>query len=202
MTHYRREPLIICDKNSDEIERFLRKQNSGYNLDHHSFPKNRHSLRSYEALAIYHLVKLYNYPDNEILEIGTGTGYTTAVLSKACPKAKITTLEPSVRERLIAQKTLSDFDNIRFNKLHSWDYYDEDKNFDVILVDGDTKHIEKDLIWWLNLNYGGMMLFRHYSEKKYPHVYHQLNRFVLEMGLLFDVIITDENNNGLVGLYK
>jgi predicted O-methyltransferase YrrM len=169
------------------------------------------SVKPYQAAIIYNLCLPYNFKGAKILEIGTGIGYSTSFIAKACPLAKIVTLNPTDTERWYAERQLSKlgFENIEYRSEKSWDYYGAgNKMFDVIFVDGDHKHIRNDYVWWQNVKDKGLMFFHDYtpsfSSRPQTFVFDELNKFCAEVGKEdFDVYVMDNLDHfGMVGFYK
>lgn len=166
------------------------------------------SMQEYQAACLYRLLKPYNDVDNRILEIGTGVGFSTYFIAKACPKAKIVTLNPNLLEQTHAKRFLGEYsgiDNVVYSDKLSWNYYGMgNKFFDVVFVDGNHNHITKDFRWWNNVNEDGLMLFHDYSEIEQPHVWNELNKFCGEIEREdFDVLIVDNKRKlGMAGFYK
>lgn len=173
--------------------------------------KFKGSVKPYQAAVLYSLALPYNHPDCKILEIGTGIGYSTSFLAKACPNAKIVTLNPTDAERWYAERQLGKLsldNNIEFKADKSWDYYGAGgKMFDLIFVDGDHARIRKDLVWWENVKTNGLILFHDYtpsfSSRPQTFVFDELNKFADEVGRDFDVMVMDNQDHfGMCGFYK
>lgn len=177
------------------------------------------TMQEYQAACLYALAKQYNTTEFcNVLEIGTGKGYSTSFLAQALPNADITTL--SVREdeseqaKNIVRNNLG-FKNVEFVIAKSWEYYQlisdpnhsKYQNYDFIFVDGDHARVRKDLVYWNSLNEGGLILFHDYCPKHAANpqevVYDALNDFKQTLTKTdFDVIVTDDVNIGMVGFYK
>jgi len=164
----------------------------------------------YQLIALYGLASQYNRLDAAILEIGTGDGASAFMLSRAAPSARIVSLTISHREAAQSGCRLgaAGCTNVDIVLRASWDYFRaEMRLWDMIFVDGDHNHIERDLQWWERLNVGGLMLFHDYSpmesEHPSPIVFAMLNMWL--RGLRrerFDVLIADDTATGMAGLYK
>jgi protein-L-isoaspartate(D-aspartate) O-methyltransferase len=92
--------------------------------------------------------------DETVLEIGTGSGYMTALMAEAA--ANVTTVEifPSLQD--IAKSRLTRFDNIEFaigDASHNWD---DGKTYDVIVLTGAVS--ELPVAYQHKLNLGGRLV--------------------------------------------
>ena len=164
----------------------------------------RAQLLPWQAAAVFKLALLCNRPGAMILEIGTGAGYSTAIMAQAAPNAHIMTLNTNEPERLDSLEALSPWRNIQSIGKASWDFLDgyRGPHLDLIFVDGDHKRVAKDLPWWDWVAPGGLMLFHDYSESQCPPVYNTLNKWRGELGQDFDVLLTDSDGVGMAGFYK
>lgn len=169
--------------------------------------KYKGSMQPYQAAVLYMLAKEYNY--SNVLEIGTGVGYSTYFLTKAAPQANIITINPNADEMKIAgdmfyhQKMKATF--LNSTSRHFWSIYDSD-NFDFIFVDGDHKDIQFDLKWIGRLNENGCILFHDYSDdtSKSPclPVYNALTAYQHIVGD-FSIYVRDTVNNfGMAGWFR
>ena len=166
----------------------------------------RGQLLPYQALALYELVKAYDRPGCNILEIGTFVGHSTAVMAQAAPRAWIVTLNPAGHEARKAINNLRDWPNVRVVGERSWDYLEHDGTpWDVIFVDGDHKHIMQDMPWWDRVRCGGLMLFHDYSPPEAanpcPRVYSAVNYLGELLGRPPDVLIVGRDKVGMAGFY-
>lgn len=168
--------------------------------------KYKGSMQPYQAACLYYLAKDYNHCN--ILEIGTGVGYSTFFLANACPNGLITTVNPVLNEMDIAEKSLWQYDNISYERNTSRYFFEHftDYDFDFILIDADHKDIKFDAQWYNRLNNDGLILFHDYSnsESKSPclPVWNELTTLTHSYGD-FDVKIVDSVNKfGMAGWYK
>lgn len=168
--------------------------------------KYKGSMQPYQAACLYYTCKQSEF--EKILEIGTGVGYSTFFIAKACPDAKIVTLNPNLLETEHAKRFLNDYcdlKNITFSEKMSWNYYGlGNKTFDMVYVDGNHKQVTRDFQWWNNINPNGLMLFHDYSEIEQPYVWNELNKFCGEIDRKdFDVLMIDNKRKlGMAGFYK
>lgn len=160
----------------------------------------RAQLLPWQAAALFKLTLPYDQPGAMILEIGTGAGYSTAIMAQAASGAHIVTLNTNEAERILSLKTLSSWRNVQSIGRSSWDFLADyaGPHFDVIFVDGDHKRVARDLPWWDWVAPGGLMLFHDYSERQCPPVYAALN----DWGRDFDVLLMDSDGIGIAGFYK
>lgn len=199
-----KEIVSIIRKDNPEIDAVLALSNS---VKQHY----KGTIMDYQAACLYALVKPYNNSDTRILEIGTGLGFSTSFLSQACPQSEIITLsvrpDESEHAKNIIRNNLG-FKNVEFVIAKSWEYAETNiELYNVIFVDGDHAKVQKDLVFWEQLNEGGLMLFHdycpEYAANPQPHVFATLNAFRERLGRAeFDVKIIDNSNIGMVGLYK
>lgn len=162
-------------------------------------------LLPYQAMALYTLAERYNVDKARILEIGTGLGYSASVIAQAAPKAQIITLNTSKDEVEVARKYLVNYANVFVANIASWDYLKDFNGgplFDMIFVDGDHKHVRRDMPWFNVLKPGGLMLFHDYSIMTSTDVYNTVNQFMSQLGRQLDVNIVDMDKIGMAGLFK
>lgn len=164
----------------------------------------RAQLLPWQAAALFKLTLPYDQPGATILEIGTGAGYSTAIIAQAASNAHIITLNTNKQERLDSLRALSPWRNIQSIGRASWDFLDSYRgpHLNMIFVDGDHKRMTRDLPWWDWVAPGGLMLFHDYSERQCPPVYGALNKWRDELGRAFDVLLMDGDGIGLAGFYK
>jgi len=174
------------------------------------------SVQQYQACVLYKLCKPYN--GCNILEIGTGLGYSMSYIAQACPNSNITSIGVRPDETEHAKNIIHNnlgFKNVDFVIGKSWEYNNiiSDPNssqyleFDVVFVDGDHARVQKDFVFWDRLNKGGLFVFHdycpEYAANPQPYVYATLNTLKDKLGRKdFDVEIVDSDNIGMVGLYK
>lgn len=172
------------------------------------------TMRDYQAAWLYVLARQYNKPELNILEIGTGKGYSTSYIAMACPNAHITTISIRADEQLEASQNLSKLalNNVDYVTVEtSWDYLEELKTIDVkldmVFVDGDHNRVKRDLGYWDILRDNGLFLFHDYcptfAANPQPIVYAELNAFKDRLPRKdFDIKLIDNDHIGMVGLYK
>lgn len=171
--------------------------------------KYKGSMQPYQAACLYYLAKEYNHCD--ILEVGTGVGYSTFFLANAAPQANIVTINPVRQEVDHAVSSLYMHKNIEYGVKTSRDYLsecvDNETFYDFIFIDADHKDIVFDANMWLTrLNNDGLICFHDYSgsNSKSPclPVFNELNSLKNSLGD-FDVKVVDNVNfYGLAGWYK
>lgn len=153
----------------------------------------------HQAAALYAFAKGYN--GGPLLEIGTFVGYTASLMAQAAPLARIITLNPTAHEVKEARVNLEYCPNVEVIQAKSWDYLKGYNGpfLDFIFVDGDHNRIARDLPWWDWVAKGGLMLFHDYSQVQCPPVFEGVNEFFDRDP---DILIKDDDGNGLVGFYK
>lgn len=92
--------------------------------------------------------------DETVLEIGTGSGYTTALLAKAAKSVTTVELFPSLQET--AQQRLTEFDNITFKQGDASQGWDDGQTYDVIFLTGAVAELPDSYKQQLNL--GGRLV--------------------------------------------
>lgn len=87
--------------------------------------------------------------DETVLEIGTGSGYNTALLAKSADQ--VTTVEyfPSILET--AKNRLQDYDNIQFCEGDGSQDWSDDKQYDVIYLSGAVTEVSAQYLQKLTL---------------------------------------------------
>lgn len=176
--------------------------------------KYKGSMQPYQAAVLYYLAKDYNHCN--ILEVGTGVGYSTYFLANAAPQANIVSINPNIDELKIARFTLDEKVTL-FSKTSRefWDMHkkgildDVDGNtqtWDFIFIDADHKDIKFDVQWFNRLNDNGMIVFHDYSnsESKSPclPVWNELTTLTHSYGD-FDIEVIDTVNKfGMAGWIK
>jgi predicted O-methyltransferase YrrM len=168
--------------------------------------KYKGSVQPYQAAVLYYLAKDYNHCN--ILEVGTGVGYSTYFLVNACPNGLITTVNPVLPEMDIAEKTLWQYNNILYERNTSKYFFNNSDgvSFDFIFIDADHKDIKFDVKWFDRLNDNGTIVFHDYSnsESKSPclPVWNELTTLTHSYGD-FDIEVVDSVNKfGMAGWIK
>ena len=93
------------------------------NLADKNVKQYKGSMQPYQAYCLYNIFKALQ--PSKILEIGTGVGYSTAYIAKACQHSKIITLNPNKQELEIAQNyhNILGLSNIEYVCKTSDEYY-------------------------------------------------------------------------------
>lgn len=167
-------------------------------------PKYKGSVQPFQAAFLYWLTARYVPTYGDILEVGTGLGYTSLVMAIAKPSAVINTLNPNNEECKIARKILEGNKNVSVNNVDSREWYayqtGEDL-YDLIFVDGDHKDIEFDCKWYDHLTDNGVIVFHDYSPlgswAACPPVFDHLNLKRLEWGEPTH-LVRDRGNVGMI----
>lgn len=169
--------------------------------------KYKGSMQPYQAAVLYYLAKDYNHCD--ILEIGTGVGYSTFFLANAAPQANIVTLNPNAQEWDIASQ-IPIKSRVHFINLTSREWFEDTgempETYDFIFVDGDHKDIKFDVQWYNRLNDNGTIVFHDYSNSKSKSpclpVWNELTTLKHSYGD-FDIEVVDTVNRfGMAGWVK
>lgn len=151
-----------------------------------SFAENKLAIESYMYRALWHFLdhqcgaaffkhpeKLFelvtqNRPKN-ILEIGTGIGYSAYIMHLANPDAKIATIEQEKDHCELAKKYLSEHSDIEVVESKAEDVLEKfaDKKFDLIFYDGYAPRL-----FFLNqferlLTKGGVLISANSQKKGY-----------------------------------
>lgn len=160
----------------------------------------RSKMKEYQYAALYWLARPYE--GGRILEIGTFKGRSALILSSACPKAEIITLEPYRFDE--ATRNTRGRGNITVVKEYSWDYLaaHPEASFHLVLVDGDHQQALRDTPWFNRLVPGGLILFHDYSPKACPPVYQVVNAMAQRLGREPDVLVMDDEGIGMAGFYR
>jgi len=158
----------------------------------------------HQAAALYVLAGQYNRRGAHVLEIGTFHGYSASIIAQAAPLAEIVTLNPSAKEATLAIKNLAPWPNVTVGTAASWDYMEgyRSPRLDMIFVDGDHKHIWRDMPWWAWVEEGGLMLFHDYSPRLCRPVYAAVGRLGEMLGREPDVLVMDDDGLGMAGFYR
>ena len=169
-------------------------------------PETRPQMLIYQLMAIYGLATQYNLQGAAILEIGTGFGASTFMLSKAAPLATIVSLSASAAEAEIAFKTLQTAGcvNVHVAVQMSWDRLAQytGPELDMVFVDGDHLCISRDMPWWNWLKVGGLMCWHDYSPRACPPVLAAVDAWAEKLGRPLDVLVMDDVGLGFAGIYR
>jgi len=85
-------------------------------------------------------------PDSKVLEIGTGSGYQTAILAELAGDVYTVEVRPELQER--ARQILAElgYDNIHFRVGNGWEGWPEEAPFDAIIVTAAATEIPQALV--------------------------------------------------------
>ena len=161
----------------------------------------------YHAMALFLLAQQYNHPGAHMLEIGTLWGHTAAVLALAAPEAHVLTVNTNEEEVVVARQKLACYTNVEVRCVASWSLLQTyvGPELDLIWVDGDHKHIARDVPWFRWLLPGGLIVFHDYSgpDSYTPSgVFWILNACCAIAERSFDVLIMNDRGEGMAGWYK
>lgn len=164
----------------------------------------RAQMLPWQGAALYALARPHNRCGGNILEIGTAGGYSATILSRACPNAHITTLNPVESEVSQTAPRLVMLGNVTSLCVASWDYLRlyHGPRFDLIFIDGDHKRCALDLPWWEYVRPLGVMLFHDYSPSACPPVFGAVAKLGKELGREPDIVVMDDHNVGIAGFCR
>jgi predicted O-methyltransferase YrrM len=148
--------------------------------------------------------KLFNLVQKEyaknILEIGTGIGYSAFIMNLACQNSKIDTIEMEEEHFLLAKKYLEKYENINLIKDEALNIIPKLENnfYDVIFYDGYAPQISlvKDFVRILKR--GGILISANINKKGIPKrdgaetkdYINYLNNFFVKEEIFEDIIVT------------
>lgn len=89
-----------------------------------------------------------------VLEIGTGSGYLTALLAKSAQD--VTTVDYSQSLLTSAKERLSQFDNIQYQSGDASSGWDDQKTYDIIVIGGALAELPEN--YKAQLNIGGRLV--------------------------------------------
>ena len=135
-----------------------------------------------------------------VLEIGTGSGYATAVLAKLAHE--VTTCDIDRQQLNAAQAVLKglQLDNIRYQAIDGLNTLPANARFDAIYIGGSLKTIPQQL--FPHLNNGGRMVVVVGSEPVQRCVRVTRDGDTFSEKVLFDTLITPLQDGNNAGWYK
>ena len=158
--------------------------------------------------------KKYKY--NSFFEIGTAIGYTTLIMAKVFPKARIVTIEHDLERAVIAKENFKDFEvenNIQFI-IDDATLFQTDEMFDLIFIDAAKKKNQFFLDKFArNLNQGGTIIVDNMNltdlwikinvknREKYNQINKEFKEYITSLKE-FDVSIYDDIGDGIAVLIK
>lgn len=174
-----------------------------------AMPRVKRKVLDYQMAALFALARRYDRGGGRFLEIGTGHGGSGYMLSRAAPRASITSLTTSEAEQRAAEAFWreSGCRNVWARVVCSWDYLAATSDeFDFVFVDGDHNRIVRDLPWFDRVKDGGLFLCHDYSpqDSRTPSgiVHAELDKMAARLGRPFDVSLVDDGKVGMVGFYR
>ena len=88
------------------------------------------------------LLQAVDIDDSEkVLEVGTGSGYLTALIAKQAKSVDTVELHPSIQES--AKTRLKAFDNIKFHTGDAIDRWNDGQEYDVIILTGSVREVSQ-----------------------------------------------------------
>jgi predicted O-methyltransferase YrrM len=165
-------------------------------------------LLSYQQAVLFLCACYYRHEGAKMLDIGTGQGHSAAIMATASPKARVISLTPNPREVELAVRNTNGFRTVEVWQEKSWDFLErwEGPELELIFVDGDHKHVERDVPWWKWLRPGGTMLFHDYSAKGSPspamNVVNTVDKMAVKLGRRPDILVVDAAGTGMAGFRK
>jgi len=161
-------------------------------------------LEGYQAAALFELVHAYAGTEAHVLEIGTLAGYSAAIMAQAAPDARIVTLNSAAREIPTAIENLLPYPHVRVQLGISWDILGSyaGPELDVVFVDGDHRHANRDVPWFNHLAAGGLILFHDYTRGGSMPVVTAVHEMAAALLRDPDVMIADTNGIGMAGFYR
>jgi len=106
-----------------------------------------------QPYVVAYMTQALNFKGNEnVLEIGTGSGYQAAVLSKIVPKVYTIEIRPPLATDAAARLKNLDFDNIEVKNADGYYGWKEKGPFDAIIITAATNHVPPPLLKQLKPN--------------------------------------------------
>ncbi|HET6267346.1 MAG TPA: protein-L-isoaspartate(D-aspartate) O-methyltransferase [Acidobacteriota bacterium] len=95
-------------------------------------------------------------PESKVLEVGTGSGYQTAVLAEIASQVFSVEIVPLLQARAIEVLSRMGYNNIHFRLGDGYEGWPEEAPFDAILVTAAPDHVPLELVSQLKI--GGRMV--------------------------------------------
>lgn len=159
----------------------------------------------WQMFALYALTWELSKQGGQILEIGSGFGGSAYMMAKAGPRVQIMSLTINEKEAAKAREFLDwqGCQNVAIQVASSGQFLESDeRTWDMIFVDGDHKHMLRDLPWFNRVRESGLYLCHDYSPVACPPVYEAMNRLRDSLGRDLDVMLMDANQVGMAGIYR
>lgn len=151
-----KDPRVIAAFLEVERHLFVREEEIEFAYDDYPLPIGSGQTISQPYIVAYMMEKLKIEKDDIVLEVGTGSGYEAALISKIAKQ--VITLEVDFDLYLESKKKLNQlgYKNIEVLKKNGFEGYEEKAPYDVIIVSAAPMEIPKNLMEQLKI--GGRMI--------------------------------------------
>jgi len=106
-----------------------------------------------QPYVVAYMTQILNFKGNEnVLEIGTGSGYQAAVLSQIVPKVYTIEIRPPLAVDATARLNRLNYDNVEVKNADGYFGWAEKGPFDVIMITAATNHVPPPLLKQLKPN--------------------------------------------------
>jgi predicted O-methyltransferase YrrM len=143
-----------------------------------------------------------------ILEIGCYHGRSSLEMALGAPRAQIVTMSPDAEHVQTARRNVAGY-QIEVLQARSWDYLKQDgRVWDMVYVDGDHRHAERDAPWFNRLRTGGLIVFHDYTPqgtsapRAHVKVVKVVDELARQLGRAPDVKLIDPDLVGMAGFYR